>query len=128
MTKPLRHLCLILGDQLNLDSSALADFDPQQDAVWMAEVIEESTHIPSSKQRTTLFLSAMRHFAQSLQAKKWSVHYTRLEDPDNTGTLAKELDKAIAENKPQKLMMTAPGEWRGRSGRWRALPSPRSCG
>ncbi len=112
MTKPLRHLCLILGDQLNLDSSALADFDPQQDAVWMAEVIEESTHILSSKQRTTLFLSAMRHFAQSLQAKKWSVHYTRLEDPDNTGTLAKELDKAIAENKPQKLVMTAPGEWR----------------
>jgi deoxyribodipyrimidine photolyase-related protein len=112
MTKPLRHLCLILGDQLNSDSSALADFDPQQDAVWMAEVMEESTHILSSKQRTTLFLSAMRHFAQSLQANQWTVHYTRLEDTDNQGTLAKELDKAIAELKPQKLVMTAPGEWR----------------
>ena len=70
MTKPLRHLVLILGEQLSLDASALADFDPQQDAIWMAEVMEESTHVPSSKQRTTLFLSAMRHFAQTLKHKQ----------------------------------------------------------
>ena len=112
MTKPLRHLVLILGDQLNLDASALADFDPQQDAIWMAEVMEESTHVPSSKQRTTLFLSAMRHFAQTLQEKKWPVRYTRLDDAANQGTLAAELEIAIQENKPQQLVMTAPGEWR----------------
>jgi deoxyribodipyrimidine photolyase-like uncharacterized protein len=39
MAKSYRHLVLILGDQLNLDSSALADFDPKQDAIWMAEVL-----------------------------------------------------------------------------------------
>ena len=33
-----RHLVLVLGDQLNADSSAFDDFDRQQDAVWMAEV------------------------------------------------------------------------------------------
>ena len=88
MAKSFRHLVLILGDQLNLDSSALADFDPKQDAIWMAEVMEESTHVPSSKQRSTLFLSAMRHFAKSLLDKNWPVFYTRLNDANNTGTLA----------------------------------------
>jgi deoxyribodipyrimidine photolyase-related protein len=112
MAKSLRHLVLILGDQLNLDASALADFDPSQDAIWMAEVMEESTHVPSSKQRSTLFLSAMRHFAQSIEANGWPVHYTRLDDKDNMGTLAGELDKALQKFKPQQMVMTAPGEWR----------------
>jgi len=112
MHKPIRHLVLVLGDQLNLDASALTDFDPSQDAIWMAEVMEESTHVPSSKQRTTLFLSAMRHFAQTLKDKHWSVCYTHLDDAGNTGTLAGELEKAIQKLKPQQLVMTAPGEWR----------------
>ena len=60
MTSPLRHLVLILGDQLDEEASALRDFDPQRDAIWMAEVNEESTHVTSAKQRTTVFLSAMR--------------------------------------------------------------------
>ena len=67
MAKSLRHLVVILGDQLNLDASALTDFDPAQDAIWMAEVMEESTHVASSKQRSTLFLSAMRHFAKTIK-------------------------------------------------------------
>ncbi len=112
MAASLRHLVLVLGDQLNLDSSALVDFDPKQDAIWMAEVIEESTHVPSSQQRTTLFLSAMRHFAQTLRLKQWPVHYTHLDDANNAGTLAGELEKSILELKPQQLVMTAPGEWR----------------
>jgi len=112
MAKSLRHLVLILGDQLNLDSTALADFDPAQDIIWMAEVMEESTHVASSKQRSTLFLSAMRHFAETIKAKAWPLNYTQLSDADNTGTLAGELDKAIQKIRPQKLLMTAPGEWR----------------
>jgi len=112
MAKSLRHLVLILGDQLNLDSTALADFDPTQDIIWMAEVMEESTHVASSKQRSTLFLSAMRHFAEAIKAKAWPLVYTQLSDANNTGTLAGELDKAIQKIRPQKLLMTAPGEWR----------------
>ena len=112
MAKPLRHLVLILGDQLNLDSTALSDFDPSQDAIWMAEVMEESTHVTSSKQRSTLFLSAMRHFAESLKEKAWPLHYIQLDDADNTGSLAGELDKVLQYTQAQGLVMTAPGEWR----------------
>ncbi len=112
MTSAMRHLVLILGDQLDAHASALSDFDPTQDAIWMAEVDEESTHVASSKQRTTVFLSAMRHFAAGLRARGWSVIYSELDCANNSGTLAGELDKAILQNKPQQLVMTAPGEWR----------------
>ena len=108
----LRNLVLVLGDQLDESSSAFVGFDPQQDAIWMAEVEEESTHVLSSKQRTTLFLSAMRHFAKSLQAKKWPVLYTALDSPNNAGSLAGELEKTILLKKPQHLIMVMPGESR----------------
>ena len=44
----MRTLVLVLGDQLDADASAFDGFDPQQDAVWMAEVAQESTHVWSS--------------------------------------------------------------------------------
>jgi deoxyribodipyrimidine photolyase-related protein len=107
-----RNLVIVLGDQLSEDASAFAGFDPAQDAVWMAEVDEESTHIISSKQRTTLFLSAMRHFAQDLRTKGWAVHYSEIDSEGNTGTLDGELAKTIERIQPEKLIMTAPGDWR----------------
>jgi len=112
MTTPRKRLILILGDQLDEDASALSDFDPAHDTLWMAEVLEESTHIPSSKQRTTVFLSAMRHFAAHLRARDWPLVYSQLDDAHNTGTLAGELSRAIAQVQPQLLVMTAPGDWR----------------
>lgn len=87
MTTSIRHLVLVLGDQLDEDASAFSGFDPQQDAVWMAEVDEESTHVVSAKQRTTLFLSAMRHFAAALRDKGWQVFYSELDAADNRGSL-----------------------------------------
>ena len=66
MHTPVKRLILILGDQLDAEASALHDFNPAHDTLWMAEVLEESTHITSSKQRTTVFLSAMRHFPRPL--------------------------------------------------------------
>ena len=112
MTTPVRHLVLVLGDQLDENASAFDDFDPKQDVVWMAEVDEESTHVISAKQRTTVFLSAMRHFALALREKSWTVDYTAIDASDNAGTLAGELDKAIVRLQPDKLIMTAPGDWR----------------
>ena len=64
----LRSLTLVLGDQLDLDASGFDGFDARLDAVWMAEVAEESTHVWSSKPRTAMFLAAMRHFALALKA------------------------------------------------------------
>ena len=98
---PVRHLVLVLGDQLDETSSVFDGFDPAQDVVWMAEVAEESTHVWSAQQRTALFLSAMRHFAQTLQARGWPLRYRTLDAPDNRGSLAEELALAIADLRPQ---------------------------
>ena len=109
---PLRHLVLVLGDQLDAEASGFDGFDPGCDAVWMAEVAEESTHVWSSQPRTALFLAAMRHFAQALGAAGRPLHYTRLDDPGNRGSLAAQLAADIARLRPQALVMTAPGDWR----------------
>ncbi|QCB44632.1 cryptochrome/photolyase family protein [Hydrogenophaga sp. PAMC20947] len=107
-----RNLVIVLGDQLDIDASAFDGFDPRQDAVWMAEVVQESTHIPSSKQRTALFLAAMRHFAEALRQRGCALHYRTLDDPDNRGSLADELAHALEHLHPVQLVMTAPGDWR----------------
>ena len=107
-----RNLVVVLGDQLDADASAFEGFDAAQDAVWMAEVAEESTHVWSAKQRIAVFLSAMRHFAQDLRERGLPLHYTRLEDPGNLGTLPLQLGKAIDQLQPAALVLTAPGDWR----------------
>jgi deoxyribodipyrimidine photolyase-related protein len=107
-----RHLVIVLGDQLDEDASALQGFDPAQDVVWMAEVSEESTHVWSAKQRIAVCLSAMRHFAERLRAQGLPLVYRRLDDADNLGTLPLELARTIEQLKPQQLRLTAPGDWR----------------
>jgi deoxyribodipyrimidine photolyase-related protein len=108
----LRSLVLVLGDQLDLESSAFDGFEPQVDAVWMAEVAEESTHVQSSRPRTVMFLAAMRHFALALQAADLPLHYSRLGAPGNRGSLAAQLRSDIERLRPARLVMTAPGDWR----------------
>jgi deoxyribodipyrimidine photolyase-related protein len=108
----LRDLVLVLGDQLDLDAAAFDGFDANLDAVWMAEVAEESTHVWSSKPRTAMFLAAMRHFGLALQAAGRTLHYTRLDASDNHGSLAAQLQADIERLQPARLVMTAPGDWR----------------
>ena len=108
----LRTLVLVLGDQLDLEASAFDGFDAQLDAVWMAEVVEESTQVWSSQPRSALFLAAMRHFALALRAAGRPLHYTALDDAANAGSLAGQLAADIARLRPQALVMTAPGDWR----------------
>lgn len=108
----LRTLVIVLGDQLDLDAAAFDGFDAAVDAVWMAEVAEESTHVWSSKPRTVLFLAAMRHFALALQSAGRPLHYTRLDAPGNGGSLHAQLQADIRRLGPARLVMTAPGDWR----------------
>ncbi len=109
---PLRHLVIVLGDQLDEASSALDGFDPAHDALWMAEVAEESTHVWSAKARIAVFLAAMRHFAQAQRALGRCVLYTALDAHNPPGTLAGQLQRAIEQHRPQALVLAAPGDWR----------------
>jgi deoxyribodipyrimidine photolyase-related protein len=109
----LRHLVVVLGDQLDPESAALDGFDPRQDRVWMAEVRAEATHVWSHKARIGLFLAAMRHFRDGIAARGWPIAYRAL------GTHAEDsLGGALAEDlrrlRPRSVVMVEPGEWRVR--------------
>ena len=105
-------LVIVLGDQLDLEAAAFDGFEPGLDVAWMAEVADESTHVWSSKPRTVMFLTAMRHFADALVAAGRPLHYTRLDDVENRGSLAAQLQAHIERLRPGRLLMTAPGDWR----------------
>lgn len=120
----MRNLIIILGDQLNADSAAFDDFDPKCDAVWMAEVARESDKVWSSKPRTTVFLSAMRHFRDALIAKGWDIFYRELSVSGGAWfrsgaflknspaeTFSDALVESTAQFKAQKWVIVEPGEW-----------------
>lgn len=110
--KNIRRLIIVLGDQLNVDSTAFEGFDPKQDKVWMAEAREESTHVPSSKPRIVMFLSAMRHFAHELQAKGVDLEYINLDDPNHSGSIVGELEKTTNKYKVNEWVLAQPGDHR----------------
>jgi len=112
LTTPVRNLIVILGDQLDAEAPLLKDCDPDQDLLWMAEVMEESTHVWCSKQRAAVFLSAMRHFSQVLRERGLPLIYRRIDEGGNQQSLARELEAAIALHRPACVRMTAPGDWR----------------
>ncbi len=110
----MRHLILVLGDQLDRRSAAFDGLDPGQDRLWMAEVAEESTKVWVHQARIVTFLSAMRHFEESLRAGGIAVEYRRINDVENGGSLVAELEAAVARLKPRKLIMVEAGEWQVR--------------
>ncbi len=109
---PTRHLVVVLGDQLDLQSAAFDGFDAGRDVVWMAEAADESTYVPSHKVRTAFFLSAMRHFAEEVRRRKFELEYRMLDAPENSGSLDGELRAAIQKFKPEAVVVVEPGEYR----------------
>lgn len=110
----MKNLIVVLGDQLDAKSAAWDGFDAGCDAVWMAEVSGESTHVWSHKARIALFLSAMRHFREDLKERGIPVHYRELESGDGRDTLGLALREAVDRWRPQRLITVEPGEWRVR--------------
>ncbi|MFN3820441.1 cryptochrome/photolyase family protein [Blastomonas sp.] len=108
----MKTLIPILGDQLSHDLSALDGADPAQTVVLMMEVDDETRYVRHHKAKIAFILSAMRHHAEDLRAKGWTVDYVRLDDPDNSGSFTGEVARAIERHKPDRIIATEPGEWR----------------
>ncbi len=107
----LRHLVVVLGDQLDPDSLALADLDPDRDAVWMCEAAYEARHAWSTKARIAVFLAGMRLFRDALRARGVRVHYRAL-DEHQAPTLEAALAEDLRRLAPQRVVAVRPGEWR----------------
>jgi deoxyribodipyrimidine photolyase-related protein len=110
----LRHLVLVLGDQLDAESAAFDGFDPKRDAVLMMEVRHEADYIPQHRLRLAYFFSCMRHFCAEQRALGREVFYSALDDPANTGNFAGEIERHIAKLAPAKIFVLEPGDWRVR--------------
>lgn len=111
----IRHLVVVLGDQLNRDSSVFDDFDPATDLVWMAERRGESEHVWSHKARSALFVAAMRHFSDALERHGFPLRYARLNDA-GPADLIELLKNTLQDLKPERLIIVRPGEHRLRTG------------
>ena len=107
-----RNLILVLGDQLTHSLAALAAIDPARDQVLMAEVAGEARYVPHHRQKLAFVFAAMRHFAVELEVRGVVVRYVRLDAAGNSGSLDGEMRRAVAAFKPERIVLTEPGEWR----------------
>jgi deoxyribodipyrimidine photolyase-related protein len=108
----MRTLIPVLGDQLSHALSSLADADPASTIVLMMEVDEETTYVRHHRRKIAYILSAMRHHAEDLRARGWTVDYIRLDDPDNSGSFTGEIARALQRHAPNRIVVTEAGEWR----------------
>ncbi len=116
-------LILILGDQLSWSNPALIAADPKTDGIILAEVREEASYVPHNRHKLVLIFSAMRHFAQCLRERGFTVYYTEisaglasLEDACSQ-TLQQHPAKSIEVCSPgEHRLLVAMGEWSQRLG------------
>jgi deoxyribodipyrimidine photolyase-related protein len=106
------RLVLVLGDQLSDGVAALREADRDSDVVVMAEVAAEAGYVPHHPKKIAFLFAAMRKFAARLEAAGWRVAYTRLDDPENAGSIPGELIRRAAEFEAVEVIATEPGEWR----------------
>ncbi len=107
-----RALRLVLGDQLTESLSSLQGLDSTVDAVLMVEVADETDYVRHHPQKIVLVLAAMRHFAASLRDRGIRVEYVTLDAPGNSGSFSGEIARAVERLKPERVIVTEPGEWR----------------
>lgn len=112
VTGRVERLLLLLPDQLNEVYLEEASLDRKRDAVLQMELVDDFNHVPGHRQRTVLFLAAMRHFAQDLEDDGWRGAYVRLEDRRNDGGLRSQLRRAWQRLRPSKLVVFRPGDFR----------------
>ena len=105
-------LRVILGDQLNVAISALADCDKANDIILMCELKQEAGYANHHKKKLILIFSAMRHFALELTERGYQVDYVHYTDPDNSGCFEQEVLRACQRHQSNHVVLTEPSEHR----------------
>jgi deoxyribodipyrimidine photolyase-related protein len=117
----MRHLLLILGDQLAPDHPLLREHDPALDHAVLIEAPGEATHVWSHPARIAVFIAAMRQFSAALAGTPWAQAHTHVQLGDaHLAHLPGLIDRlrALIEGwraqgkGPASLTVLEPGEWR----------------
>ena len=107
-----RNICVVLGDQLSPKLSSLKNFDKSRDEILMMEVKAETQYVKHHPKKIILIFSAMRHFAEEMKNKGFSIQYVKLDDKNNTGSFEKEITRFYKKLNPNKIILTEPSEYR----------------
>lgn len=107
-----KTLRVILGDQLSPTLPSLKNADKKNDTILMCEVWDEATYVKHHKKKIALIFSAMRHFAHALNQQGYTVHYTKLDDEKNSGSITGEVQHALNQHTYERIVITAPAEYR----------------
>ncbi len=99
-----RHV-LVLGDQLNRSVEPLASADPASTRVLMIESAALAEGLPHHKQKLVLVFSAMRHFAQELEADGFDVEYLKC------GDFEEGITQYLGKNEGAILEVIRPTDW-----------------
>ena len=110
MVKP--NLILVLGDQLTLDLAAIKRADKSKDIIIMAEADAEAEYVKHHPKKIAFIFSAMRHFADTLNASGWKVLYSKIDDPQNSHNIIGEILRYAEKVEANEVFVTKPGEWR----------------
>ena len=102
----------ILGDQLSFGLSSLRDADPHASVLLMAEAEDETTYVRHHRRKLAYILSAMRHHAEALRERGWTVEYVALDDPENSHSFTGEVARACERHDVTRIVVTEAGEWR----------------
>lgn len=114
-------LSLVLGDDLNHDSTLLTHLAATDDVLMVEHGVETAFMAdgpPVHKRRIAYQLSAMRHFAERLRARGVRLHYRNLEatasadaaELEGTDRWASAVAAALDELRPARLRVTRPGD------------------
>ena len=111
----LRHLVVVLGDQLDGQSAAFDGFDNARDAILQMEVKEEASYIPQHRRRLVLFFAAMRHFRDEQRAQRSPGHLQFAGGPRERRQSRSRAATPYAAVEPEQIIVLEPGDWRVRA-------------
>lgn len=106
-------LCVVLGDQLSLNSSSLQNINADTDYVLMAEVNSEATYVKHHKAKIAFVFSAMRHFANEIKQIGYCINYVKYNDTNNKGSLTSQVADFLANHQEiSSIVVMKPAEYR----------------
>ena len=107
----MKTLRLILGDQLNPEHSWYEQMD-EEILYVLFEIRQETEYVRHHIQKVIGFFAAMREFGKKLEMDGHQVVYYRINDPQNTQSLQRNILKLISEHQIEKFEYQLPDEYR----------------
>ncbi len=107
----MKKLRLILGDQLNHNHSWFSEVD-ENTLYFMAEMRQETDYVTHHIQKIIAFFESMQKFSAHLKTQGHQIIYYKINEPENTQSLVKNLEKIIKENDITVFEYQLPDEYR----------------